>query len=115
MNDSKAQRETVTTSVHPFVITPFEDATFVVLFTGEGACSTLIKGWDSVLQFIDDQLQNEDFPDASVRSPCCDLHDDDNWTHGRELVTDDTRLAFSKSEFAYCVGLEIIRVIDSKA
>lgn len=92
---------------------PFTESLFVVVFYGEGAGSTLVRGWENVQDFIDSELHNEDYPEASVKSPCCEIHDPDCWTMGLEINDSDQRLKFSKSEFAYCVGLEIIRVLEN--
>ena len=90
----------------------FVDSDFVVCFTGEGAGSKIVSGWLNALDYIDEQLGNED--EYSVRGPCCELHDPDEWLHAAELQTDDTRLFFSKSEFAYCVGLMVTRITEPK-
>ena len=99
------------------MILPFEESWFVVTFTGECPESKLIKGWENVLDYIDQEMGNKDPdmpPEASVRSPCCDLHDADCWglLNGHYQYATDERHTFSRSEFGYCVGLQIVRVTE---
>jgi hypothetical protein len=91
----------------------FEDSDFVVTFTGENPASTLIRTWDRVLAFIDFQCGAK-ADEWTCRSPCCELHDHDEWTT-LDFSFDgekDYRHMFDKSEFTYCVGLHIVRLTD---
>jgi hypothetical protein len=99
------------------MILPFNESWFVVTFYGECPQSTLIRGWENVLDHIDKEMGNKEPgmpPEASVCSPCCELHDVDNWnTLGScYMNNDDERHTFTKNEFGYCVGLSIVRLTE---
>src|ERR1051325_4392356 len=89
----------------------FEDSDFCVTFTGECPDSRVIRGWSNVLDYINKEVHEG--LDYSCRSPCCELHDADNWSDlGQVYQTPDgdQRHKFSNGEYAYCVGLHIVRL-----
>jgi hypothetical protein len=91
-------------------IKPFKDSLFVVAFHSECACSEIIRGWETVLDYLDGEL-GYDTVDYTVRDPNNELHDRRHWlTHNCFTEDGDQRLMFSMSEFAYCVGLTILRI-----
>lgn len=96
-------------------MTPFDESMFLVVFTGECASSRLVVGWDNVLGYIDYQIGAQHDPSpghSTVRSPCCELHDPDNWVTVDYSECGDHRLMFQSSEFVYCAGLTITRVTE---
>lgn len=96
---------------------PFADCDFVVTFYGESPESILIRGWDRVLAYIDYQLGAEGDGWSSRNPDECTLHDHDEWSRLEWCAEgeEDYRHSFSKAEFAYCVGLSIVRITEPLA
>ena len=92
---------------------PFEDAYFLVCWHGECAESRVIQGWRTVLNYIDYQINDGTDKEYTVHSPCCELHDSDNWLLLDSLADDqDRRYHFHSAEFVYCVDLTIVRITE---
>ena len=90
----------------------FAESDFCVTFNSECSESRIIRGWESVLNYLDQEM----FPggEYSHHSPCCDLHDEDCWRLLDNASDGDRRHTFEQVEFGYCVGIHIARITDKE-
>jgi hypothetical protein len=93
---------------------PFAESDFVVTFFGEAPDSRIVRTWEGVLDYIDQEIGAKD-DGYSVRDPDWELHAPDHWTHLDICIDggEDTRHTFSQSEFVYCVGISIVRLLSA--
>lgn len=89
----------------------FCDSDFLVVWTGEYQDARVIRGWDSVLAYLDESVNAKE-DGWSCREPDgCGLHEHDNWLLlGSCAEDDDRRFVYENSEFVYCSGLRIVRL-----
>lgn len=91
----------------------FDDSDFLVVFTGEGQDSRLIRTWDRVLAYLDYQATNRE-PEESYRREDAPINDNDNWIHletGCFGDVDDTRYIY-REDIGEMSHVEIIRILN---
>lgn len=90
----------------------FEDSDFVVVFTGEGAWSTLCHGWEATRTFALSQFLTDDDDQETRDAYVNDLEDDDSWEYTENGKSIDDRLLCRHIEIGEISSLMIVRVID---
>lgn len=89
----------------------FATSDFVVLFTGEGAWTTLKNGWEearsfALSQFIEDG--EDEFREEVIRQ----TENPDYWLYSEGGNTIDDRLVFGPIEVGEITSLKLIRIMD---
>lgn len=91
----------------------FAESDFVVVFTGEGAWSTLCHGWEATKTFALSQFLTLDDDPEMRESYVRELEDDDNWEYTECGKGVDDRLVCRHVEIGEISSMMIVRIIES--